>query len=176
MQGTYICHHGTQGMKWGKRLYQYEDGSLTPLGRIRYGSGNGKKSSVKSQGSKNQNRSTTTTKTTSNSDSSSESEKPNYSSKARAKNIDEMTDAELGAYIERIRKERTYAELMKEPPQKKKVSAGRQFVEDVLYTSGKSVATTLATQGMTYAGAKLLNNMTGNKGIFKVKGDNKDNK
>ena len=33
----YLCHYGTSGMKWGKRLYQNLDGSLTPLGRLRYG-------------------------------------------------------------------------------------------------------------------------------------------
>ena len=32
-----LCHYGTPNMKWGRRLYQYEDGSLTPLGRLRYG-------------------------------------------------------------------------------------------------------------------------------------------
>ena len=31
-----LYHHGTKGMKWGKRLYQNKDGSLTPLGKIRY--------------------------------------------------------------------------------------------------------------------------------------------
>lgn len=33
-----LYHHGTKGMKWGNRLYQNKDGSLTPLGRMRYGS------------------------------------------------------------------------------------------------------------------------------------------
>lgn len=33
-----ISHHGILGQKWGIRRYQYEDGSLTPEGRIRYGS------------------------------------------------------------------------------------------------------------------------------------------
>lgn len=32
-----IYHHGVKGQKWGKRQYQYEDGSLTPLGREHYG-------------------------------------------------------------------------------------------------------------------------------------------
>ncbi len=32
-----LYHHGTKGMQWGRRLYQNPDGSLTPLGRIRYG-------------------------------------------------------------------------------------------------------------------------------------------
>lgn len=31
-----LWHYGTKGMKWGQRLYQYEDGSLTPLGKIHY--------------------------------------------------------------------------------------------------------------------------------------------
>lgn len=34
--GASIEHSGIKGMKWGERRYQYEDGSLTPAGRIRY--------------------------------------------------------------------------------------------------------------------------------------------
>ena len=34
-----LYHHGTKGMKWGRRRYQNPDGSLTALGRIRYGAG-----------------------------------------------------------------------------------------------------------------------------------------
>lgn len=34
-----MYHAGTKGMKWGRRRYQYENGSLTPAGRARYGSG-----------------------------------------------------------------------------------------------------------------------------------------
>ena len=37
VQGEEIRHYGTLGMKWGQRLYQYPDGSLTPLGREHYG-------------------------------------------------------------------------------------------------------------------------------------------
>lgn len=36
-------HAGTKGMKWGQRRYQNPDGSLTPLGRIRYNKGLKKK-------------------------------------------------------------------------------------------------------------------------------------
>lgn len=32
-----LYHHGTKGMKWGQRLYQRKDGSLTALGKMRYG-------------------------------------------------------------------------------------------------------------------------------------------
>lgn len=34
-----LYHSGVKNMKWGKRLYQNKDGSLTPLGRIHYGVG-----------------------------------------------------------------------------------------------------------------------------------------
>ena len=32
-----LWHHGTKGMKWGQRLYQNPDGTLTALGKIHYG-------------------------------------------------------------------------------------------------------------------------------------------
>lgn len=32
-----LYHHGTKGMKWGRRRYQNEDGSLTEAGKKRYG-------------------------------------------------------------------------------------------------------------------------------------------
>lgn len=31
-----LCHYGTKGMKWGIRLYQRKDGTLTNLGKMRY--------------------------------------------------------------------------------------------------------------------------------------------
>lgn len=37
LTGTYLCHWGIRGMKWGQRRYQNPDGSLTALGKERYG-------------------------------------------------------------------------------------------------------------------------------------------
>lgn len=36
LDDPYLSHEGIKGMKWGERRYQYEDGSLTPAGKIRY--------------------------------------------------------------------------------------------------------------------------------------------
>lgn len=44
LNDEFIQHSGVAGMKWGKRQYQYEDGSLTPEGREHYGVGAPRKS------------------------------------------------------------------------------------------------------------------------------------
>lgn len=57
--GNYIYHSGTKGMKWYQRLYQYPDGSLTPLGRVHYGVGppRGSRNSTTSESSGNNSKS-----------------------------------------------------------------------------------------------------------------------
>lgn len=44
-----LYHHGTKGMKWGVRLYQNKDGSLTALGKVRYRTNKDFKSKVDKQ-------------------------------------------------------------------------------------------------------------------------------
>lgn len=41
MSDWVICHHGIKGMRWGRRRYQNEDGSLTSAGAARYMDGDG---------------------------------------------------------------------------------------------------------------------------------------
>ena len=41
-----LFHHGIKGQRWGVRRYQYENGSLTPEGRIHYGVGERKRYKV----------------------------------------------------------------------------------------------------------------------------------
>lgn len=38
-----LYHYGIKGQRWNDRRYQYEDGSLTPEGKIRYGVGQGRR-------------------------------------------------------------------------------------------------------------------------------------
>ena len=42
LENRALAHYRTPGSKNGQRLYQYKDGSLTPLGRIHYGVGLGR--------------------------------------------------------------------------------------------------------------------------------------
>lgn len=44
-EGDHLAHFGTKGMRWGQRRFQNEDGSLTALGKERYGK-NGKRGSL----------------------------------------------------------------------------------------------------------------------------------
>lgn len=81
-----LYHHGIQGQKWGKRLYQNPDGSLTPLGRLRYGSSNKSKTNKQTKNKK-----------TNNALPPSEKLKQDL----RKKNISKMSDDELRAFTKR---------------------------------------------------------------------------
>lgn len=110
-----LMHYGRKSQKWGVRLYQNKDGSLTPLGRIRYGSGN--KSVSKST------------------PSSSSSEKP------KKKSVSEMSDQELQAAINRKRLEQEYARLNPQQVSKGKKFAKamqKHVLNDVLLPAAKS--------------------------------------
>lgn len=91
INSTVLAHHGIKGQEWGKRLYQNPDGSLTPLGRLRYRKGGDKKSM-----------------------SSGNDEKP------KVKSVSEMTDNELRDRINRLNMEKQYRQLVAEMTPKKK--------------------------------------------------------
>lgn len=116
-----LVHSGTKGMKWGQRLYQYKDGSLTPLGKARYG----RKGSIEK-------------KTSSVSTSSKTADKSDTKPKKRS--IKELSDEELGKRIIRLEQEKKYRELLASEPGKKKIYSGKRFIEKVLIPSGEDIA------------------------------------
>ena len=111
-----LYHHGTKGQQWGRRLYQYEDGSLTPLGRIHYGVGQAGK--AVGRGIK----------------SLSEKVKENN----KKKHPEKMTDEELQSAIRRLDMERRYSDLVKS--KKPAMSRGRRVVGDILESGAKTIA------------------------------------
>lgn len=138
-----LCHYGVLGMKWGIRRYQNSDGSLTSAGKKRYSTGKtGGIFKRKSTAAKQTNKKTSSEEST------------------QKKKTNELTNDELAARIRRMELEQRYSQLTSQT-NVKQVSAGRKFVNDVLYQSGKQVATQLAT----YAIGTAVNKALGSKVI-----------
>lgn len=97
-----LYHHGIKGMKWGIRRFQKKDGSLTPTGRKRYGDG------------------------PDGDDRDAESSPGKPKASGSKKSVNEMTDAELNAAVNRLRLEQQYRQLSPE-----KVSLGKKFVDSL---------------------------------------------
>lgn len=148
MRSDELMHYGRKGQKWGVRLFQNKDGSLTPAGRIRYGK-NGPPTNKSGKELLKEN--TANMKKTWNSASPAVRDKSirfaaktisksveNGKRAARPKSVSEMTDQELRAAIDRRRLEIEYARLN---PQQ--VSLGRKFanaaMNDVVIPAAKNV-------------------------------------
>lgn len=144
MNESYLAHYGVVGQKHGKRRYQYEDGSLTPLGRIHYGIGQGKHR-IKTN--------TSTKKET----SSEETPKP--------KKASEMTDEELRNAIARKQLEDNYNRLFGTP---EKASFGEKFINSFADKAVNGLAQTAVNVGQKYVEKKLNNAL----GLNEKKDDN----
>lgn len=116
-----IFHAGVKGMKWGQRLYQNKDGSLTALGRLRYGKGSGKRKA-----------STAKAKTTKVDSKKAIEQKKKEILKSRSakelyKNADLFSTQELQTAYNRLQLERNILSLSP-----KEVSKGEQFVSKAI--------------------------------------------
>ena len=116
-----LAHYGIKNMRWGQRLYQNKDGSLTVLGRARYR----KKVKAAAKAKAESERQAETI----------EQKRERLLKSANAKEIykdrDVLTTTELKARIDRINTERDLARLASETKSK-----GKQFVEKALSIGG----------------------------------------
>lgn len=120
-------HHGILGQKWGVRRYQYEDGSLTPEGRERYGVAdrlanvirNDREAHRQKKIQKNRvkslkkARAAQAAKKEAEAKRKKELEKYNLSDKAQrtVKNLDNMSDQEVQNALNRLRNEQAIRDM-----------------------------------------------------------------
>lgn len=167
--GHYLMHYRTKGSKNGVRLYQNEDGSLTPLGREHYGISEGRKSGESSD------------------DTGAESEpkKPSFRERIKErkharkvdreahkelqkavdsekKNIRNLTDTELQDRINRLNKEKQLSQLLDESVNRD-VSPLRQKAEKIISDAAEDLAKKTLSAVTQSIVDKLSKNLKGDK-------------
>lgn len=110
-----LSHHGIKGQRWGIRRFQFKDGKLTLAGRKRY-SEDGTETKGKSSNKK-----------------SGKSKKKGSASneQSQKKDVKKMSDQEIRDAINRAKLENEYKQYFGSLEQEKKVSSGRQLVNQV---------------------------------------------
>lgn len=143
-----LYHHGTKGMKWGRRLYQHKDGSLTMLGRLRYGK-KGAPGESKAVSAKREE------------DVSAKKEKilASRSAKALYKNANLFTTEELNKAYQRLDLEKKIKNLA---PEEK--SKGREFIDKTIERGNKAAE-------LAVTGQKLYNNIARIRNTFDKTGN-----
>ncbi|MFU8786353.1 MAG: hypothetical protein ACNA7U_03820 [Candidatus Izemoplasmataceae bacterium] len=160
MHKTFMAHHGIKGMRWGVRRFQYDDGSLTPAGKKRYGSKEEYYKAInKTYGSvenmqniqkrnvdnldktgkilnESSNILYNASKIGTNTKKSKIVEKPDYS---------KLSDEELRKKINRINMERSYGELTGDV---KRVRSGEDWAREALQTTGAVVGIAAGITGI----------------------------
>lgn len=101
----YLVHHGVEGMHWGVRRYQNEDGSYTDEGRKHYGIGEKRKKAESRHEARMRRK----------------AEKHGESSTWKSKDAEKLTDDELRRRNQRLQQEQQYKNMTQ--------SKGRKFLK-----------------------------------------------
>lgn len=156
MENNQLTHAGIKGMKWGVRRYQHKDGSLTLLGRMRYGN--------KSRLAQAKRKETLEAKKKAAEDAKNEAEERekkkqeilnSKSGKAIYDNMDLFTTRELQDLQIRFQAAKAIKDARPEPEQ---VSRGKQFLEKALgiVSTSKKIVDAAGDAAKTVDKAKKL--------------------
>ena len=122
----FIAHHGIKGQKWGQRRYQNSDGSLTQLGRVRYGVGQATKNAGSAIGKATGKAIRKALGRQTDEELDAELAKARHIHErqmkrdeindltGKKKKLSKMTDAEVDQYISRLSKERSIRQAEKD--------------------------------------------------------------
>ena len=154
---AFIAHHGIKGQKWGVRRYQNSDGSLTTLGRARYGVGAAAKKTGQALGKAGSAAGKAIGKAARKAVGRQTDEELNAElAKARKtheramkkaeiddltgkkKKLSKMTDAEVDAYINRLAKEKSVRQAEKDLKRMNQ-NAAQRFISDLGGAVGSGV-------------------------------------
>ena len=146
-----LMHFGIIGMKWGRRRYQNEDGSLTPAGEARYGK---KPSFLTKHKNKKKMAKVRAAKEAKKKDPNAYTEKDST--------VKKLSDKDLDNRIDRLNKEKKYKELMDEVRRPGKAAVKKAMRE---------VGVKLVKDAATKVGEHYLNQFLKKRGIGVNKND-----
>jgi len=141
MKKTYLVHSGIKGQKWGVRRFQNEDGTLTSLGKQRYGPGGDREGLLETDyRTANLQGATKILEGTSKSANEAANVAGNIG-KNKSKTINEkdygnMSDEEIRTRINRLSMEKNYGELTGDT---QRVRSGQDWTREFLQTTGAVV-------------------------------------
>lgn len=166
LASDFIAHHGIKGQKWGVRRYQNSDGSLTQLGRVRYGASQATKKAGAAIGKATGKAIRKALGRQTDEELDAELAKARHiherqmkrdeinSLSGKKKKLSQMTDAEVDQYINRLSKEKTVRQAEKDLKRMNR-SDFSNFLHDMKTRSYEGIAEG-AKRGLSeYASARI---------------------
>lgn len=139
-----LQHHGVKGQKWGVRRYQKADGSLTSLGKLRYGDAKDYEE-LATQVSKADGFIKTAKKY------QEEKEHKEYEEKIKT-DLSKMSDAELQRVVNRMNLEQRYTQVMRSREKERGESAAMKWLNvagTVTTVAGSAISMAVAMKQLT---------------------------
>lgn len=139
-----LRHHGIKGQKWGVRRYQKADGTLTPLGKLRYGDANDYEEMGK-QVAKADSFIKTAKKY------QEEKDHKEYEEKIKT-DLSKMSDAELQRVVNRMNLEQRYTQVMRSREKERGESAAMKWLNvagTVTTVAGSAISMAVAMKQLT---------------------------